>query len=139
MDSDLAEGTPLAAVPLWLRWLLLVPVSIIAALGAGALIKLTELLFTADPHSGLVVAIDTLASAALGAVFVYTAALLAPRKQFAIAVTAFVMLAGFALLSFVAVLKYAEVVSRREVTLHCIAIVIAGAIALYLIRKVEWE
>lgn len=137
--SDLAEGTFLTAVPDWLRWLLCIPASIVSGLGAGTIVKSSELLLHADSHSWLTTSIDTFASAALGAVFVYAAALIAPQHQFRVAATAFVALTSFALLSFYAVLIYAEVVSRREVTLHCIAMVIAGACILALLRKVEWE
>ena len=37
--GDLAEGTFLHSVPNAVRWLLLLPVSVIAGLGAGAIIK----------------------------------------------------------------------------------------------------
>ncbi len=128
---DIAGTSIIAKWPAFVRWVLLLPAAIIAAIGITIILKLVNAL---SPGQMATWWVDLTSSAAMGFVFVYIGSALAPRRQFETSLVLLVLLTLLSASSFLGSLLPGSTVGPLVGGLHAVLVLITGVAAVIAVK-----
>jgi len=139
-ETDLAEGTFVEKMPVWLRWILFLPAAFIGSIIAVVIIGVINWLsmrFTGYTENGWWYQIFQLfQSFMLGLFFVIFGATVIPKGQFATSIVLMVIITIISVLVFLTN-QVTHTQSTLLFLLHCALVVAGGGYAVFIAHKGE--
>jgi hypothetical protein len=136
--NDLAQGTFVSHWPNWLRWVLVLPTSLIGCVVLSTMYLLIVSL------SGFMMGYSSdgfwwqlMSSMIIGGSFVYLGAFMSPRYQFVVAIFLLVILSIIATILFTFSFSAYSSIGPIEYGIHTLAILLAGIYAIFSVKNFE--
>jgi hypothetical protein len=135
--KDTAEGTFLEHWPMWLRWVFVLPSSLISSVVASTLYLLLNSLsgFFFGFYAGDGFFFQLMSSFILGGVFVYAGAWMAPRKQFIVSILLLILFSFITAILFLFSFPPYSSTGPVAFGIHGVAGLVAGAMVVVHLKE----